>query len=154
MLTIKEIREKIDAGLDFIQAKAEAAQVQMKLGSMELEDRFSVQFEELNKAATELQQRLSELGIDEDEISQQLHQATDRLKVQIALGKMETREAVSELQKEIENRLNEFDSAIDSIITDENEEKIKAALKNYMDKATSIKAEIEARIEAFLKDNK
>jgi hypothetical protein len=154
MPTIKEIREKIDAGLDFIQTKAEAAQVQMKLGSMELEDRFSAKFKELNAAVTELQDRLTELGIDEDEISQQLQETIDRLKIKIALGKMETRDAVGELQKEIEKRIDDFDAVINSIYTDENEEKVKSALKNYIDKVTSIKAEVEARIETFIKNKK
>ena len=85
MINIQQIRSAIDATLDRLQAKAEAAEVQANLGRMELEQRFKAQYEELVRAASELQKKLENAGIDEETIRTRLKGALDELRVRVEI---------------------------------------------------------------------
>ena len=148
MLNIRQIRSAIDEALDRIQAKAEAAEVQANLGAMELEQRFKAQYEELVRAAADLHGRLSEAGLSEEGIKTKLRTALEELQVQAALGEADTREALDKLKGEIEKRVGQFNSAIDSVLVETDEEsakQVEAAVHQYTHQAANIEAELEAR---------
>jgi hypothetical protein len=150
--SIQEIRQAIDEGLDFIQTKAEAAQVQLALGNMELQERFGEQFQELCKSASGLQAKLTELNPGDDNMGQQLQQAMDKLQVQLALGEMESKDALTELKADIERRVDELDAVIDAYSTEESEavvSEVKEALNAYSKQAVAMKAEIAARLDSL-----
>ena len=149
MINIQQIRSAIDATLDRLQAKAEAAEVQANLGRMELEQRFKAQYEELVRAASELQKKLENAGIDEETIRTRLQGALDELRVQVALGEADTREALTKLRGEIEKRIAEFNAALDSVATDagDDEKDVEEAVGRYVHRAANIEAELAARSE-------
>ena len=148
MIDIQQIRSAIDATLDRLQAKAEAAEVQANLGRMELEQRFKAQYEELVRAATELQKKLEDAGISEEAIRTRLKGALEELRVQAALGEADTREALAKLQGEIRKRIAEFNAALDAVAAESDDEKdVEQAVDRYVKHAAGVEAELAARSE-------
>ncbi len=146
-MNIQQIRSAIDATLDRLQAKAEAAEVQANLGRMELEQRFKAQYEDLIRAASELQSKLEAAGISEETIRARLQGALEELRLQAALGEADTREALAKLKGEIEKRIAAFNAALDDVATESDEDDVEQAVGRYAKRAASVEAELAARSE-------
>ena len=147
VIDIQQIRSAIDATLDRLQARAEAAEVQANLGRMELEQRFKAQYEELVRSASELQKKLEDAGISEEAIRTRLKGALEELRLQAALGEADTREALAKLRSEIGKRIAEFNAALDSVATETGDEarNLEQAVGRYVKHAASVEAELAAR---------
>ncbi len=151
MKSIQDIRKAIDDKLDFFQAKAEAAQVQMALGNMELQQRLGDKFDSMRDAATDLHRELLDLASSDGEIGQKVQQAVDQMQVRLALGEMDSKDALQAVKADIEQRINQFDAAIDACAAadDETATQLRETLDKYIRQAAAVKAEVEARLDAI-----
>ena len=153
MPSIKEIRQAIDSALDSAQAKAEAAQVQAALGKMELDQRLEGQCQELRDAASRLQEQLNEHLETEGSVGQRLQAAAENLRLQVALGAMDSEDALADLKRDLEGRVNEFHDALDDLDIDDVDdavELVKERMDPYVRKVRELKSEIEARLERLV----
>ena len=154
MTTIKEVRAAIDAGLDRLQAKAEAAAAQLNLSEDEIDARIAEYENHLKSAATALQTRMAEAEEVAGETKTKIQSALEHLQVQLALGKADTRDALRAKKKEIQHAIAEFNAELDA--ADAAEEREMAAefdsfVKAYVEQAAALEAELEALEETYEK---
>ena len=155
MSKIRDIRKAVDSALDHVQTKAEAAEVQVALGKMELEQHVQAQYEALTQAANELKAEIGTRTGQGASALEGLQTAADRLRVKAALGAMDSRDALESLDPEIRERIDQFEEHLDDIDFDDAVEdaadQIKESVERYARKASRLKSEIAARLDR-LKD--
>jgi len=152
MTSIKEIRAAIDAGLDKLQAKAEAAAAQLNLSVDEINARLAEHEAKLKDAAEQLQTRLAD-SID-DETKMKIQSTMEHLQVQLALGAAEGRDAFNTKKKEITRAVAEFNAELDAADAAEQRERaaeFEAAVQAYVAQAAALEAELEAIDEQYEK---
>lgn len=155
MIKIKAIRDRIKDAMDHAQSRAEAAEVQLNLGKADAEDRFKEQYKELVSLAGDLTEQLAAAGNAAADGKDQLQTAVTKLEVQVALGAMDSRDAMEALKQEIEKRTKDFDTAIDAAKPEVETavENIETAMTAYVRKAKNLGSEIEARLDNLSKGN-
>ncbi|MFW2440361.1 MAG: hypothetical protein ACN4GR_13430 [Arenicellales bacterium] len=145
MTSIKDLRTAIDAGLDKLQAKTEAAAAQINLTTDELNTRVNEQEKKLNEAAIKLQEKLNEAVPEETRTK--IQGAVEHLQIQLALGAADTRDAFNARKKEVTRAIAELNAEIDA--ADAAEERAMAAefdalMEAYVAEAIALNAELEA----------
>ncbi|MEN8132489.1 MAG: hypothetical protein ABFS45_20375 [Pseudomonadota bacterium] len=150
MTSIKEVRAAIDAGLDKLQAKAEAAAAQVSLSSEELNAYLNEQEEKLTDAAVKLQAKLDEAVPEETRIK--IQGAVEHLQVQLALGAADSRDAFNAKKKEIQRAIAEFNAELDA--ADAAKEREMAAefdklMAAYVAQAVALEAELDVMEEQY-----
>ncbi|MDA9981864.1 hypothetical protein N9H39_03835 [Gammaproteobacteria bacterium] len=152
MTSVKEIRAAIDAGLDKLQVKAEAAAAQLNLSEDEIKARLAEQEAKLKDAAEQLQTKLAD-SID-DETKLKIQSTVEQLQVQLALGAAEGRDAFDAKKKEITRAIAEFNAELDAADATEQRERaaeFEAAVQAYAAQAAALEAELEAMDEQYEK---
>lgn len=150
MTSIKDMRAAIDAGLDKLQAKAEAAAAQLDLTADEINDRIDDQEKKLSAAAEKLQDKLNEAVPEETRTK--IQAAVEQLQVQLALGAADTRDAYNAKKKEVTRAIAELNAEIDA--ADAAEERAMAAeldalMESYVAEAVALSAELDAMEEKY-----
>jgi chromosome segregation ATPase len=150
MTSIKDMRAAIDAGLDKLQAKAEAAAAQLNLTADEINDRIDDQEKKLSAAAEKLQDKLNEAVPEETRTK--IQAAVEQLQVQLALGAADTRDAYNAKKKEVTRAIAELNAEIDA--ADAAEERAMAAefdalMEAYVAEAVALSAELDAMEEKY-----
>ena len=154
MTTIKEVRAAIDAGLDRLQARAEAAAAQLNLSEDEIDARIAEYGDQLKAAAVALQERMAEGELVAGETKAKVQSALEHLQVQLALGKADTRDAFNAKKKEIQRAIAEFNAELDAADAAEEREmaaEFDAFIKAYVEQAAALEAELEALEESYEK---
>ena len=152
MTSIKEIRAAIDAGLDKLQVKAEAAAAQLNLSEDEIKARLAEQEAKLKDAAEQLQTRLAD-SVD-DETKLKIQSTVEQLQVQLALGAAEGRDAFNAKKKEITRAIAEFNAELDAADATEQREQaaeFEAAVRAYVAQVAALEADLEAMDEQYEK---
>ena len=150
MISIKEVRAAIDAGLDKLQAKAEAANAQLSMSKNELDAHIKAQEEKLNSAAVALQAKL-EQAIPE-ETRTKIQGAVEHLQVQLALGAADSRDAINARKKEIRRAIAELNAELDTADAAEEREmaaELDTLMEIYVAEAIAMSAELEAMEEQY-----
>lgn len=150
MSYIKSIREMVDAVLDNVQSHAEALELQATLGKKELESRFAEQYQALQAAAVQLHEQLLKAGFPEEQVKAKAQRALDELKLQAALGEMESRDGLEAVRQEVTARFAAFNRALEDIDVDKlgsQAKEVEQALKEYVSKIASLTAQLDARSE-------
>ena len=145
MKSIKEIRAAIDAGLDKLQAKTEAAAAQLDLNREELKVRVEEHEKKLSDAAEKLQEKLNEAVPEETRIK--IQGAVEHLQVQLALGAADTRDALKNKKKEISRAIAELNAELDAVEAAEERQmaaEFDALMAAYVAEAVVLNAELEA----------
>ncbi len=148
MTSIKEVRAAIDAGLDKLQAKAEASAKQISLSSDDLNIYIDEQKEKLNDASVKLQEKLNEAVPEETRIK--IQGAAEHLQVQLALGVADTRDTFTVKKKEIQRAIAKFNAEIDAAEERGTTAELNALMQVYVAQAVTLEAELEAMEEQFL----
>jgi len=152
MKSIQEIREAIDAGLDKIQAKAEAAAAQLNLSDDEINTRLAEQEAKLTDAAEQLQAKLAESVPEETRTK--IQGSLEHLQLQLALGAAEGRDAFNAKKKEIESAIAQFNAELDAADAAEQREmaaELDALVAAYAAQAAALEVELEAAEEQYEK---
>ena len=147
MTSIKEIRAAIDAGLDKLQAKAEATSAQINLSSDDLNAYIDEQKEKLNDASVKLQEKLNEAV--PEETRSRIQGAAEHLQVQLALGAADTRDAFNAKKKEIKRAIAEFNAELDAAEEREATAELDALMQIYLAQAIALEAELEVMEEQY-----
>ena len=150
MASIKDIWAAIDAGLDKLQAKTEAAAKQISLSKDELDVHIKTQEDKLNDAAAELQAKLDQAVPEETRTK--IQGAVEGLQVQLTLGAADTRDAFNSKKKEIQRAIAEFNAALDAADAADQREmaaELDALLAIYVAEAVALDAELEAMEEKY-----
>ena len=150
MTSIKDMRAAIDAGLDKLKAKAEAAAAQLNLTADEVNDRIDDQEKKFSAAAEKLQDKLNEAVPEETRTK--IQAAVEQLQVQLALGAADTRDAYNAKKKEVTRAIAELNAEIDA--ADAAEERAMAAefdalMEAYVAEAVALSAELDAMEEKY-----
>lgn len=98
------LKGKIEQRLQQLRASAEHLNVQLHLGAAEARDEFEVQKKKLAELVDTAQEKLKDF---EEEKTQKLKTTIDELRVQAALGKAETEDALEEQAKKINKGLHQ-----------------------------------------------
>jgi hypothetical protein len=150
MRSIKEVRAAIDAGVNKLQAKAEAANVQLSMSKDELNAHIKEQEENLKSAAVELQAKL-EVVLPE-ETRTKIQAAVENLQLQLALGAADSRDAINAKKKEITRAIAELNAELDAADAAEEREmaaEFDALMEVYVAEAIAMNAELEAMEEQY-----
>lgn len=154
MTSIKQIREAIDAGLDSLKARAEAAAEHLNLSDDEVHDRIAGLQDKLKESATALQAKMAETGEFAAETTKEIKPALEHLQVQLALGKADSRDAFLARKKEIQHAIAEFNARLDAADAAEEREmaaEVDAYLKAYAEQAATLEAELAVMEESYEK---
>lgn len=150
MTSIKEVREAVDAGLDKLQAKAEAAAAQISLTGDELNAYINTQEDKLNEAVVKLQEKLDEAVPEETRTK--IQGTVEHLQVQLALGGADSRDAFNAKKKEIQRAIAEFNAEMDAADAAEDKEmaaEFEALMEDYVAQAVALEAELAVMEEQY-----
>lgn len=150
MKSIKDIRAAINASLDKLQAKAEAANTQLSMSKDELNKHIKQQEEKLNSATVELQAKLEQAVPEETRMK--IQGAVEHLQVQLALGAADSRDAINAKKKEITRAIAELNAELDAADAVEEREmsaELNALMEVYVAEAIALNAELEAMEEKY-----
>ena len=154
MPSIKEIRAAIDAGLDKIQARAEAAAAHLDLTEDEIQNRLAGYQDKVKDSAAALQANLEQAEEFAAETTKEIRPALEHLQLQLALGKAESRDAFNTKKKEIQHAIAEFNARLDAANAAEDREMsehVDELLRAYAEQAAALVAELETLEEGYRK---
>lgn len=152
MASIQEIRNAIDAGLDKLQAKAEAAAVQLNLSRAEADTRIGEYEEKLKSAAELLQAKLADAKELTTESKTKIQSALEHLQVQLALGAADSRDAFNNKKKQILRAIAEFNAKLDAAEAADKRQlaaDFDELIAAYASQAVALEAELEAMDEHY-----
>jgi hypothetical protein len=161
MAKVKEIRESIDERLDRWEASALALEANIDATPAEIAARIERQKEKAAKASEKLKQSVERAKQLPAEAREKIAGDIDHLKVQLALGKAEARDAVfvqkgkiDQAVRNVEKQIDQFEEQVDQVIQGDIEAWVLAdmELREELDLAASRfeheKAEKRERFEA------
>lgn len=154
MKNIKETRAAINAGINKLQAKAEAAAAQVALSAEELKLRLAEQQNKLSDAALSLQEKLDQAVPEEKRTK--IKGSLEHLQVQLALGKADSRDAINAKKKEIRRAIAEFNAELDAAEAAAERElaaEFDALIEAYVVQVIALDAEFEAMEEQLGNSN-
>lgn len=151
MTTIESIKASINEQIDHAKVKVEALKLQASLGKAELNDAIEQKRIEAAKSAADLRDHLKEIGVSAGEALEHLNAKVDNLSVQVALGKMESKDAVQQAKDKVTQYAHQFESALEQAgkVEEEKLAKVKEKFAHYMTKMSELKASLEAKIESY-----
>jgi hypothetical protein len=152
MTSIKDIRAAIDAGLDRLQAKAEAVAAQLELSNRDINGRIAEHEKKLQDAAEVLQAKLADAGSVATENQAKIQSAFEHLQVQLALGAADSRDAFNAKKREIQHGIARFNAELDAAEAAEERERaaeLKVLVEAYVAETIALEAELEAMDERY-----
>ncbi|WP_019028025.1 hypothetical protein [Colwellia piezophila] len=151
MTTIETIKAEINEQMNHVQMKTDEIKLQVALGEAELNDSIIAKRKEAAVAATELSDYLTDIGASFGDVKDNISANVDNLKLQVALGKMDSKDVIIEAKAELIKSTEQFEKSLEKTksIQAEKVEQVKDKVSNYMTKVSSLKASIEAKIENF-----
>ena len=133
MINVKEIRASIDQTLDRWEAAALAIEENVNGTLIEVSERIQAQKQKAAEKSESLKAAIARAQKLPTEAKDKISADLDHLKVQLALGKAEARDAVAEQQAKIaqaiqnvDNQINQFEQQIDKEIEQDIEAWIRA----------------------------
>lgn len=140
MMTIEQLRATFQAQLDAWQAAAQAFEVQINLGKREALDRLEQQKRTFTTALEHMKQEAQRSrGLLEAQ-RQSLAGAFDHLKVQLGLGRTETKELFDAQEKSVRDAIARLDAELNRHVTALTDE----IGDQYVRWSNALKAEFEA----------
>ncbi len=151
MTTIETIKSAINETMDHAQMKVQALKLQASLGKADLEDNIQEKRKVAVKAAAELSKHLESIGVTANDVKDSINSELENLQVQVALGKMESKEAIEKSKDVVTKCAGQFESVLEKAqsIEAEKVEQVKVKLSDYMTKMSDLKASIEANVESY-----
>lgn len=126
MSTVKEMRASIDERLDRWEASANAVEANIEATQAEVSERIQKQKDNAAEASEKLKQAVERAKRLPSEAREKIAGDLDHLKVQLALGKAEARDAVTaqkekihQAVKSVENQIDRFETQVDQEIEEE-----------------------------------
>jgi len=134
MSTLKKFRAALDQRLDRWDAELDALQAQLEITREQAMERVQQGRERLAEAADGLETRLEDVADLATDKGRDLRRDIEALRVQLALGEAETRDAyqaqrrrVSHAVSQVESKLGHFEEHLEDDLADEVESFVRAA---------------------------
>ena len=143
MLRIREIRQSIDHRLDSWEKNALALEAQLDGNRKAVLDRIEKQKQRTSEALDRTGDALDGVVEQADNVKSRIQADLDHLKVQLALGKMDTRQAYEEQKKKIIDAIAQLESSLDARSA-EADRNLEEAIDQWVDEAIALEAEISA----------
>lgn len=143
MLRVNEIRQSIDHRLDSWEKNAVALEAQLDANRAAVLDRIEGQKRRTSEAldrARDVLDRSVELA---DDVKSKILADLDHLKLQLALGKMETRQAYEDQRKKISDAIARLEASLDARAA-EADRALDEAVDEWVDEVITLEAEIDA----------
>ena len=146
MSKISEIREAIDTKLDQWEAGATAAETLLNQTKGQALHRYEALKKALGDASEELESELASTGVITDNKMQEAREKFDLLRVQLALGGAEARDAFEAQREEIQRSISALEAAIDQQL-EASEQAVRVALLKAVNKFIVAAIKLEAEME-------
>jgi hypothetical protein len=112
MATLHELRGKLSARAEALEARVQSLEVQLALGKAEAADRMEDAKKRYAKALQQLRRRIGESKAVAEDVRSNLLTRADELQVQLALGKAESRDALAAQRAKVEHAWTELDARL------------------------------------------
>lgn len=143
MAHVKEIRQSIDRRLDTWEKKALAFEAHIEAERATALDRIEVQKRRNSEALDRAKAVLARSADLAEEGKSKILTDLDHLKLQLALGKMETRQAYKEQRKHISDAVARFEASLDARVAAD-DRALDEAIEEWIAEESVLEAEIEA----------
>jgi hypothetical protein len=143
MLRIQEIRQSIDHRLDSWEKNALALEAQLDANRQAVLDRIEGQKQRTREALDRTGDALNGVVGLADDAKSKILANLDHLKVQLALGKMDTRQTYEEQKKKISSAVAQLEASLDARATEADRE-LDEAIDEWVDEVIVLEAEISA----------
>jgi hypothetical protein len=140
MSRIKEIREAIDTKLDKFEAEASAIESQLNLSKDNAIEKLETQKKQFADVLTGFKGKINESKAIAQEEKTKIQNQLENLRVQLALGKAESKAAYESQKKAIEDAIKSFESSIDR----ELDEASDAVTSKLIGEANALGAQLDA----------
>jgi uncharacterized phage infection (PIP) family protein YhgE len=154
MTTVNEIRQSIDRQLDRWEALARAFEAQLELTREQAAARVEIQQERLQEAGRRVNEAVERAGATAEGTRDAMKRAFEQLRVQMALGGMETRESYEQRKQAIEDGLAEFEAQLDKTVESSDAAVNKAVddmKRDFVSASDALRAELDAMAAQFSK---
>jgi chromosome segregation ATPase len=140
MSKVREIREAIDTKLDAWEKQVSALEAQLTQSKEQALERLETQKKHFKDALNRFSTEVEKIQDLPKETKIKIRNQIEHLHVQLALGKMETREAYESQKKEIKEAITTFEASIDQQL----DETFDALTQDLINEANAIEAELDA----------
>ena len=140
MSRIKEIREAIDTKLDKYEAEASAIESQLNLSKDKAIEKLETQKKQFADVLTGFKAKINESKAIAQEEKTKIQNQLENLRVQLALGKAESKAAYESQKKAIEDAIKSFETSIDR----ELDEAVDAVTSKLIGEANALGAQLDA----------
>ena len=143
MSVIKKIRNSLDHQLDHWDARLDALEAQIEHGRDEAMERLAAGKKKLTEVSHEIEEKLEDAADLSAEAAQDIRQDMQSLRVQLALGEAETREAFDEQRDKLRHAMSEAEAKL-SVIEHRAEDRMATEMERFVKAADGLQAELEA----------
>jgi len=140
MSRVKEIREAIDTKLDKYEAEASAIESQLNLSKDKAIEKLETQKKQFADVLTGFKAKINESKAIAQEEKTKIQNQLENLRVQLALGKAESKAAYESQKKAIEDAIKSFETSIDR----ELDEAVDAVTSKLIGEANALGAQLDA----------
>ncbi len=144
MSRIRQIRESVDTKLDKLDVHADALEATLRHTEDHIRDRIERGKQEVHKALDALKADIDKSKQFSEAHKQKIRAEIDDLKVQIALGKAEGRDAIAAACKRFHEGARKVEAEVDSALRAMNAEMLDAAISVYVRATDKFDAELDA----------
>jgi chromosome segregation ATPase len=143
MSTVHKIREEIDNKLDILEKQVAAMEAQLEQHEEVAGERIETQKKLFCDALDQFKTKVDQSRVVAEEKKWKIKSQLEELKLQLALGKAETKDALEEQKEKIKQAIKSFESTVDEGIEEISEE-FDEAKSELVKKADTVNAELEA----------
>ncbi len=140
MSKIKEVREAIDTKLDKWDVEASAIEAQLNLSKDKAIEKLETQKKQFADALTGFQAKINKSKAIAQEEKTKIQYQLEHLKVQLALGKAETKAAYESQKRAIEDATKSFETSIDRKLDEASD----AVTTKLVGEANALAAQLDA----------
>ncbi len=147
MSRIKAIRESVDSRLDKLDAHVEALEAALHHAENQIRGRIERGKQEVHQALDTLTADLDKSKQVSEEYKHKVRATIDDLKVQIALGKAEARDELSETRKRLHEGAQKMEAEVDAALAEAKgvtAELLEKSVRAYVRAMDTLGAELEA----------
>jgi len=143
MSIIRKIRSGLDNQLDAWDARLDAWEAQLEHGRDEAMERLAAGRKRLADASQRVEEQLEDAADLSAEAAQDIREDLEALRVQLALGEAETRDAYREQRKKLRHALSEAEAKL-AVIEHRAEDRLAGEMERFVKAADRLQAEFEA----------
>ncbi|MDX1684212.1 MAG: hypothetical protein R3275_03190 [Saprospiraceae bacterium] len=140
--SIENLKQKMQERLDQLKGSMENLNKQLQAGAAEAKDEFQKQKERIGEWSREMSHKVENMKEISDEKTQQIKASLEDLRVQAALGKAESRDAIQEQQKKLTSAIGQLKKRMSDLYESAGEN-----VKDFADRAEHTLEDYHTRLD-------